>query len=329
MPTPPLFPLFADLDGREVLVVGGGEVATRKIESLLHAGACVQVHAHVLNETLTHWLAEGRLQRLEGDFDPAWLDGVWLLVAATDDHAFNIMLAREAGVRRRLANVVDDVALCTFQIPAVIDRAPLLVAISSAGAAPMLARRLREQLETQMDHSLGEFAGLFAQYRPRIRERLPELAQRRRWFEQVLDGPVPVLLQAGQRQAAEQAFMAALDNAESIATAGNVRLVDAGSGDPGLITLKALRALNQADVLVCDATLQPDIVALARRDAGRVPLPANDDELLPLLLHHVQHGACVVCLKPGNAFQSASGDRLAGQLVAHGIVCDVIPGVAL
>jgi len=328
MSTTPLFPLFADLAGREVLVVGGGEVATRKIESLLHTGARVQVHAHALNDTLTLWWAEGRLQRLEGNFDPAWLDTVWLLVAATDDRSFNIMLAREAGARRRLVNVVDDMALCTFQIPAVIDRAPLQLAISSAGAAPMLARRLRKQLETQLDPSLGEFAGLFATHRPRIRERLPDLAQRRRWFEQVLDGPVPVLLQAGQRQAAEQDFAAALDNAQAIPTTGNVRLVGVGTGDPGLVTLKALRALNQADLLVCDANVPAAIVALARRDAERAPLPAGDEALLAVLLHHAQRGACVVCLKPGNAFQSAGGEWLAGQLAAHGIVCDVIPGVA-
>ncbi|MGH8026252.1 MAG: precorrin-2 dehydrogenase/sirohydrochlorin ferrochelatase family protein, partial [Pseudoxanthomonas sp.] len=211
MPPSPLFPLFADLNGREVLVIGGGEVAARKIEALLQAGARVQVHAHALNRTLSQWWAEGRLHRLEGAFDPGWLDKVWLLVAATDDRVFNSELAREAGSRRLLVNVVDDAELSTFQIPAIVDRAPLLLAISSGGAAPMLARRLREQLETLLDHSLGEFAALFARHRATIRSRLPQLALRRRWFEQVMEGPVSVLLQTGQQQAAEQAFLAALD----------------------------------------------------------------------------------------------------------------------
>src|SRR5687768_989472 len=223
----PLCPLFADLAGREVLVVGGGEVAARKIEALLQAGAQVQVHAHGLNETVTQWVAEGRVGRIEGAFDPRWLDDVWLLVAATDDRAFNAELSREAGLRRRLANVVDDAELSTFQIPAVVDRAPLLVAISSGGAAPMLARRLREQLETLLDHSLGEFADLFARHRATIRAQLPQLALRRRWFDQVMEGPVPVLLQSGQRQSAEQAFLAALDSSGEVATAGSVLLVDA------------------------------------------------------------------------------------------------------
>lgn len=323
----PLFPLFADLDGREVLVVGGGEVAARKIEALLQAGAQVRVHAHALNATLAQWLAQDRVHRLEGVFDPTWLDHVWLLVAATDDHAFNAQLAREAGSRRLLANVVDDAELSTFQIPAIVDRAPLLLAISSGGAAPMLARRLREQLETLLDNSLGEFAGLFARHRAAIRSRLPQLALRRRWFEQVMEGPVPVLLQSGQRDSAERAFLAALESSGDVAAAGSVLLVDAGSGDPGLVTLKALRALNRADLLVCDAQSHPAIVALARRDASRLSLPNDDEALLALLLEHAQSGQCVVCLKSGNAFQTTIGDRFAQRLSQQGVACEVIPGV--
>ena len=323
----PLFPLFADLDGREVLVVGGGEVAARKIEALLHAGAQVQVHAHALNDMLSQWLAQCRVQRLEGAFDPHWLDQVWLVVAATDDRAFNAALAQEAGARRLLVNVVDDAELSTFQIPAIVDRAPLLLAISSGGAAPMLARRLREQLETQLDHSLGEFAGLFARHRASIRHRLPQLALRRRWFEQVMNGPVPVLLQAGQRESAEQAFLAALDSSADVAAAGSVLLVDAGNGDPGLVTLKALRALNRADVLVCDVQAHPAVVALARRDASQLPMPVDDEALLALLLEHARSGQCVVCLRSGNTFQAQADNGLAQRLGQQAIACDVIPGV--
>jgi precorrin-2 dehydrogenase/sirohydrochlorin ferrochelatase len=323
----PLFPLFADLSGREVLVVGGGEVAQRKIEALLHAGAQVQVYAQALNDTLTQWQAQGRLSRREGDFDPAWLDDVWLLVAATDDHAFNASLASEAGHRRRLANVVDDAELSTFQIPAIVDREPLLVAISSGGAAPMLARHLREQLETQFDHSLGDFARLFARHRSDIRRELPQLAQRRRWFEQVIDGPVLQLLRTGQQGAAEQAFQTALRGGQDTPAVGSVMLVGAGTGDPGLLTLKALRALNQADLLVCDAAVSEAVLTLARRDAARMPMPVDEEALRDLLIRHVNAGQRVVCLKPGNAFQRAPHDRLSRELVAQGIACEVIPGV--
>lgn len=323
----PLFPLFADLAGREVLVVGGGEVAQRKIEALLHAGAQVQVYAHALNDTLAQWQVQGRLRRREGDFDPAWLDEIWLLVAATDDHAFNAYLAAEAGYRRRLANVVDDAELSTFQIPAIVDREPLLVAISSGGAAPMLARRLREQLETQFDHALGEFARLFARHRADIRRELPQLAQRRRWFEHVMDGPVLQLLRTGQPEAAEQAFQSALRSSQDTPAAGSVMLVGTGTGDPGLLTLKALRALNQADLLVCDAAVGDAVLTLARRDATRMPMPVDEDARRALLIQHANAGQRVVCLKPGNAFQRAPDDRLPRELMALGIACEVIPGV--
>jgi precorrin-2 dehydrogenase/sirohydrochlorin ferrochelatase len=323
----PLFPLFADLSGREVLVVGGGEVATRKVEALLQAGSQVQVHAHALDDTLSQWLAQGRLRRREGDFDPAWLDEVWLVVAATDDRAFNGRLAAEAGRRRRLANIVDDAELSTFQVPAIVDRAPLLVAISSGGAAPMLARRLREQLEAQLDHSLGDFAGLFARHRAEIRRQLPELARRRRWFEQILDGPVPVLLQSGQREAAEQAFQAALQDTLGTSAIGSVILVGTGNGDPGLLTLKALRALNQADLLVCDTDVAPAVLALARRDADRVPMPTDAAQTLALLIRHADNGRRVVALKPGDAFRMPPDDQLSRELGAQGIACEVIAGV--
>ena len=144
-----------------------------------------------------------------------------------------------------------------------------------------------------------------------------------------MDGPVPTLLQSGRRQAAEQAFLTALESTGEVASAGSVLLVDAGDGDPSLVTLKALRALNRADLLVCDAQSQPAIVALARRDAARLPLPIDDASLLALLLEHAQSGQCVVCLKPGNTFQSAVGGDLAQQLSQQGIVCEVIPGVGV
>ncbi len=324
-----LFPLFADLSGREVLVVGGGEVATRKIEALLEAGARVQVHADTINASLSKWLAEGRIARLLGDFDPAWLDRVWLVVAATDDVIFNARLAAEAGQRRLLVNVVDDAALSSFQVPALVDRAPLLVAISSAGAAPMLARRLREHLEAQLDHSLGTFAGLFALNREAIRKQLPNLAQRRRWFEQVMDGPVPALLQSGQIEAAEHAFAAAVSQPSLGSQAGSVTLVGTGPGDPGLLTLKALRAMNQADLLVCDEAVTAAVLALARREASRMPLPADSVALYRLVQEHAKAGQRVVCLRPGNAFQHPPNDRLAPELIACGIVCEVIAGVRL
>ncbi|WP_371183914.1 NAD(P)-dependent oxidoreductase [Xanthomonas sacchari] len=324
----PLYPLFADLAGRRVLVVGGGEVAMRKIEALLHAGADVLVYAHALNATVAQWLAQGRLQRADGTFDPQWLDDAWLVVAATDDDAFNRQLAEQAGARRKWVNVVDDAALSTFQVPAIIDRDPLLIAISSSGAAPMLARRLRERWETELDHSYADLAQLFARHRPDIRARLPQLAQRRRWFEQVLEGPVQTLLQSGQHAAAEQAFADSLQRSDEVPRQGSVWLVGTGNGDPGALTLKALRALNQADLLLCGAQVSAAVLSLARRDASRQPLPDDPAAHLALLIEQTQAGQRVVSLLPGDAFRQPPHAALAAQLAATGVACEVVAGVA-
>ncbi|MFT4256142.1 MAG: NAD(P)-dependent oxidoreductase [Pseudoxanthomonas sp.] len=324
----PLFPLFADLRGRDALVIGGGEVATRKIEALLHAGARVRVHALELSESLQVLLQQQRIQRVDGrvdgDFDPAWIDDAWLVVAATDDAALNRRVATAAGERKRWVNVVDDAELSSYQVPAIIDRDPLLIAISSAGAAPMLARRLREKLETELDHSLGELARLFASQRARIRERLPDLALRRRWFEQLLDGEVPVLLRNGEIDAAQRAFDAALAAADRLPARGSVALVGCGTGDPGLLTLKALRQLNLADLILAADDVPPAILAMARRDAETRALPAA---AMPALQAAVAGGRKVVCLRNGTGFTDTEGRHLQTALRECGIACEQVPGV--
>ncbi len=322
-----LYPLFAELEGREVLVVGGGEVAARKVAALLKAGARVRLHAHaVLHEDIADALAAGRIARLGGDFDPAWLDTAWLVVAATDDTAFNAGLAAEAGRRRRFINVVDDAALSTFQVPAVVDRAPLVVAISSAGAAPMLARRIRERLETLVEPSLGTLAALFGRHRERIREQLPDTSLRRRWFERMLDGRLDQAYEGGGAARAEALFLEELENAAgSVETAGAVALV-AASDVPDLYTLRALRALNEADAIVCvdgiaDAALEP-----ARRDARRVRAPGLE-EAAQQALELALEGARVVLLH-GAEGAAAAYERLQERCARAGIACRRIPAVA-
>ncbi|MFT4198879.1 MAG: NAD(P)-dependent oxidoreductase [Pseudoxanthomonas sp.] len=324
----PLFPLFADLRDRDVLVIGGGEVATRKIKVLLHAGARVGVHALALSDELQALLRQRRIRRLDGEFDPGWIDAAWLVVAATDDAALNQRVAAAACARRRWVNVVDDAALSSFQVPAIVDRDPLLVAISSAGAAPMLARRLRERLETELDHSLGDLAGFLARQRARIRAKLPDVALRRRWFERLLDGEVPVLLRNGDIVEAQRAFDAALETAAELPARGSVALVGCGTGDPGLLTLKALRRLNLVDLILFAAEVPPAILGMARRDAETRPLPAQAG-LPALLAQAVAEGRNVVCLRAGRGFTDATGRDLETALRELGIACEQVPGVAL
>ncbi len=322
-----LYPMFADLAGRAVLVVGGGEVALRKIEALLHAGAMVRVHARDLHPQLAEWQAEGRLERLPGAFAPDWLAQAWLVVVATDDPAFNADIAAQADARGVFVNVVDDARLSSFQVPAVIDRAPLQLAISSGGAAPMLARRLRERLEVELDPSLGALADLFAAHRAEIRERLPDLARRRRWFDAVIDGAVPALLRAGRHAEAARVFRALLA-ADAPQAGGRISLVGTGPGDPGQLSLAALRAMNLADVLLVDPRVGEGVQALARKDAAREAAGAEPAAAQAQAQAHAQAGRHVVWLRPGDGFRVPPFDEVAAALAGGPWPCELHRGIA-
>jgi len=327
------YPLFADLSRRAVLVVGGGAVAARKTAALLAAGAQVTVGAPTLAPALAELARTGRIAHHAGEFEPHWLDYVWLVVAATDERALNARVAELAELRRVFVNVVDDAELSSFQVPAVVDRAPLVVAISSGGAAPMLARLVREQLETLLDHSLGPLAQLAARLRKRIRRRFPELGARRRFYTELLRGPVAESLRKGQggqaAALAEQALRAPREK-----SAGSVVLVGAGPGDPGLLTLRGLRALNEADVILHDHLVSAEVLELARRDAEFIEVGkqagnhhVTQDEIHALLLEHARAGRRVARLKGGDPFVFGRGGEELEFLRAHGIPYEVVPGV--
>ncbi|MDE3073133.1 MAG: uroporphyrinogen-III C-methyltransferase [Pseudomonadota bacterium] len=328
-----LYPLFADLSQRAVLVVGGGPVAERKIEALLAAQAAVTVIAAELTGRLQDWVAEGRVVHRREAFRDDWLDPVWLVVAATADRAVNRQVAVAAGRRRILVNVVDDATLSSFHVPAVIDRAPLTIAISSGGDAPMLARLLRERLESLLDHSLGALAALAAKLRKRIRVRFADMAARRRFYESLFAGPVATLLRQGRPDEALAAAERALAAAPT-GSSGSVVLVGAGPGDPGLLTLRALRALNEADVILHDRLVSAEVLALARRDAERIEVGkqagqhhTTQDGIHALLLEQARAGRRVVRLKGGDPFVFGRGGEELEFLRAHGIPYEVVPGI--
>lgn len=329
-----LFPLFADLNERRVLVVGGGAVAARKAQALLEAGAQVVVGAPMLGAELAALAAGGRVTHIVGTFRPEWLEHAWLVVAATDDREVNAAVSEAAATRRILANVVDDPQLSSFQVPSIVDRSPLIVAISSSGVAPVLARRLRERIESMFDHALAPLSQLAARYRGQIRAGRPDLGSRRRFYDWLLDGPVTALLRQARPAEAEQALQAALAQPQESAS-GSVVLVGAGPGDPGLLTLKALRALNEADVILYDRLVSPEVLALARRDAERVDVgkrPGEDHHVTQarihaLLLEHAGKGRRVVRLKGGDAFIFGRGGEELQFLRAHGVRYEIVPGI--
>ncbi|NGM88689.1 uroporphyrinogen-III C-methyltransferase [Parapusillimonas sp. SGNA-6] len=329
-----LFPLFTKLDGRRVLVVGGGTVAERKVQSLLACGALPRVGTLGATDTLHALHCQGRIELLLGPFNPRWLEDAWLVVAATDDRALNRQIADIANRQRLFINVVDDPELSSFHVPSIVDRSPITIAISSAGTAPVLARRVRERIESLFDASLGSLATLAARYRPAIRQAHGDLRRRREFYDWLLDGPVAAALRRHRHDEAA----AHLENAlarPAAAPIGRVVLTGAGPGDPGLLTLKALRALNEADVILYDRLVSDEVLALARRDALRVSVgkaPGEDHEATQarihrLMLAHARQGHRVVRLKGGDAFVFGRGGEELEFLRANDVPYEVIPGI--
>ena len=333
---PPLFPVFLDLRGKIVFVVGGGAVAKRKVASLLEAGADVWIGAPDLDESLQDLATAGRIRHLEGNFEPTWLDDktIWLVVAATDLREVNEQVAHAATARRIWVNVVDDIQLTAFHMPARIERGPLQIAISSGGAAPMLARHVRETLETQFDDAYGALAQLFQALRDQIRAAFPDLTRRRAFFDACLRGEALHLLRSGDATAAREAILAAISAQQTLASVGRVALVGAGPGDAGLLTLRALRLLNLADVILSDQLVSAEVLALARRDADVIFVGKKggahctpQEEIHQQMLTHARAGKLVVRLKGGDPFIFGRGGEELQFLKANGVAFEVVPGI--
>jgi uroporphyrin-III C-methyltransferase/precorrin-2 dehydrogenase/sirohydrochlorin ferrochelatase len=326
------FPLFLDLAGKPVLLVGGGEVAARKYSLLAEAGAVVTVVAPELGAGLLEASKTGALTHHAREFAPADIDGAWLVVAATNDRAVNAAVAAAANAARIPCNVVDDRELSSFIMPAIIDRSPVQIAVSTGGMSPVLARLIRERLETLLDGSLGTLAAFADRWRDRVKMRFADIGARRRFFSWMLSGPVGASLRAGRAEKAEELTQRALEN--SAAPQGHVVLVGAGPGNAGLMTLQGLRALQEADVIVHDRLVSPEVLELARRDAARFDVGkfvggggATQEEINKLLVEHAQRGEFVVRLKGGDPFVFGRGGEEIDVLRRAGVSYEVIPGI--
>lgn len=328
-----LLPLFLDLRERRVLVVGAGSVAARKIAALADTGARIEVGALHAGTEVRALAADAALTLRIGAFEESWLDDVWLVIAATNDAATNARIARAAAARRLFVNAVDDSARSSVQFPAVVQRGLLQIAISTAGAAPMLGRAVRERIESLFDESWGALVQWFERHRETLRTRLPQTAERRRWISRCLQGAIPGLLRAGRQAAADSALHAALAS-DAGTLPGSVVLVGAGPGDPGLLTLRALRELNEADVIVHDQLVGAEVLALARRDARRIDVgkhagkhATTQEQINALLIELAQQGERVVRLKGGDPFVFGRGGEELQALRGAGIAFEVVPGI--
>lgn len=262
-------PIFCQLRDRDCLLVGGGDVAERKARLLLDAGARLTVNALDFVPQFQVWADANMLTLVQGEFNPALLDNCWLAIAATDNEAVNQRVSASAEERRIFCNVVDAPQQASFIMPSIIDRSPLMVAVSSGGTSPVLARLLREKLESVLPLHLGQLAHYAGQLRSRVKKQFATVGERRRFWEKLfVNDRLAQSLANEDRQAVADATEQLLT--EPLDHRGEVVLVGAGPGDAGLLTLKGLQQIQQADVVVYDRLVSDDIMNLVRRDADRV-----------------------------------------------------------
>ena len=345
-------PLFLQLRSQPVLVVGGGRVATRKVDLLLRSGAQVTVVAPLLGEELRKLAASGKLQHIPAHFTDSHLDGATtLVVAATNDGVVNSAVSAAARARRIPVNVVDAPALSTFIFPAIVDRSPIVVAVGSGGESPVLARRVREQIESLLPERLGALARFMGERRKAVQRALGMLARRPFW-ERIVSGVVGSRVLAGDEAGAQRAFESELRTSHLTTSPstganglGEVYLIGAGPGDPDLLTLRALQLLQQADVVLYDRLVPDAVLERSRRDAERIFVgkagprhksgerqsqPSDhsvQERIHELLVHYASKGLRVARLKGGDPFVFGRGGEEVEVLNRHGIPYICVPGI--
>ncbi len=327
-------PLFFDLKDRHILLVGGGDVALRKARLLTRAGARLTVVAHAIDPELAQLLDLHHGVAILGDYRSDLLLGKTLALAATDNDSLNEQVYHDAIAANIPVNVVDNPPLCTFIFPAIVDRSPIVIGISSGGQSPVLARILRSKLESQIPVSFSRLGELVGRLRDKVKARFASVNERRVFWEQVLHGQVAEKVFAGRDQEAEALLLEQIEAGSARSQTGEVYLVGAGPGDPDLLTFKALRLMQQADVVLYDRLVSDEILELCRRDADMIYVgKKRDNHAVPqhdinqLLIEHAKAGRRVVRLKGGDPFIFGRGGEELEQLKAAGIPFQVVPGV--
>lgn len=328
-------PLFVDLKDRPCLVVGGGDIAARKSGLLRKAQAKVTIVSPAVSATTQALIDDGEVTWLQAKFSAEHIRDNSLVIAATDNETINRNVHSEAKAQKVLVNVADCPELCDFILPSILDRSPIVVAVSSGGKSPILARQLRARLETLIPPTYGRLADLVGRYRNAVQDKLPKLSMRRRFWESILQGKVADHVLAGRDEAGEQTLQAILDETQTDDhQQGEVYLVGAGPGDPELLTFKALRLMQQADVVFYDRLVSKEVLALVRKEAEQVYVGKQRDwhavrqeEINQLLLKHAQQGKRVLRLKGGDPFIFGRGGEEIETLAAENIPFQVVPGI--
>ena len=326
-------PLFVALRGRTCLLVGGGTVARRKLEWLLRVGAKVVIVAPEVDAETSALAAPAHAEVRRRAFRASDCDGAMLVVSATNDPAVNRAVHEAATARGIWINTVDAAAQSSVIFPSIVDRDPLIVAVGTSGASPTLARVVRGWIEARLPARLGALATLLGKHRAEAKSRIADLDERRRFWERIVDGPIAERVFAGDDVGAERSLVEALSQPRA-PSVGTVYLVGGGPGDPDLLTLKAARCLEQADVVLYDNLVSAKVLERVRRDAERIyvgkrrAFPSIRQQAINrLLVDHARAGKRVVRLKGGDPYVFGRGGEETLSLAADGVPCVVVPGI--
>jgi uroporphyrin-III C-methyltransferase/precorrin-2 dehydrogenase/sirohydrochlorin ferrochelatase len=327
-------PIFFNITDRLCVVIGGGDVATRKVSMLLKANAAVKLISPEICSEIKALADTNKIQFVQADYHSNVLDGACMVIAATDDEAVNEQVSLDAKARNIPVNVVDAPALCTFTMGSIIDRSPVVIAISSEGNAPVLARYIRSKIETMLPAAYGRIADIAGEFRDKVKAKFATTQLRRRFWENVLQGPLVERVLSGQEQAARELLQNLLDDHNVVSSQGEVFLVGGGPGDPDLLTFRALRLMQQCDVCVYDKLVSPEVMELVRRDAELIYVGKERDqhtmpqqEINELLASLAKQGKRVLRLKGGDPFIFGRGGEEIETLMQHGVPFQVVPGI--
>ncbi|KTG16190.1 MULTISPECIES: siroheme synthase CysG [unclassified Guyparkeria] len=327
-------PIFMNLHDKPCLVVGGGAVAARKADLMRAAGARVTVVAPMITGETRRMVDDGRLSWREDVFEEPMVAGNRLVIAATDEPAVNRAVYAACERRGIPVNVADEPELCSFILPGIVNRSPVTIALSTGGRSPVLARLMRARLETLIPSGFGRLADLLGRYRQAAKDRIHGLETRKRFWENVIDGPIGNLVLSGKDREAEDKLAGLLADQDAPTDSGEVYLIGAGPGDPDLLTFRALRLLQKADVVVYDRLVAPAIVDLARREAERIYVgkraghhSCSQEDISSLLRDLAAEGKRVARLKGGDPFIFGRGGEEIEVLAEAGLPFQVVPGI--
>lgn len=329
-----LLPIFLNIKDRKCVIVGGGKVAFRKASLLVRAGGRLHIVSEEICEELNTLCVacEGSV-KLKA-FEASDLEGAEIVIAATDEAAVNSAVSLQARARQIPVNVVDQPELCSFIMPAIVDRSPVIVAISTGGTSPVLTRKIKEINESLIPGRIGNLALLLGRFRERVKLQLPKFPDRIRYWENILDSTVPELVYSGREDAAESILLESLTVGDHPVATGEVYLVGAGPGDPDLLTLRALRLMQKADVVLYDRLVSDEVMAKLRPDAEKIhvgkqrALHSYEQETInQMLVRLAREGKKVLRLKGGDPFIFGRGGEELATLARSGIPFQVVPGI--